>query len=364
MARLLVFEPRMLGDAILSLPFVRGAMEQHEVTVCCLPKTAPIYRWILPPERIIEWEVPWDCAKPAREKWTDFRRVTQQIRALHFDTVVSVWPDARVHIWMALLGIPQRISFPMTRLNYVGWQRPWRGRQLQLGKVLEWIGAIGLLRPLLTRKLSKHDSNQRHWMNWQQIAEALDTPWRAETPWLPTDPSTLAPDFTQFIQQERALGRPIWMVHPGARMANRRWAPERFQQILDNYFPAHGISVVVLRPPDSPALDVRCGHQLDYAAGSLTELAAATAQVDGVLCNDSMMMHLAAALGCRVVPLFSAGGRGWFAPFQNDEFIAYVDICPHCPCLDRCLMPSPICIEQLGVDIVQQKLDLALATHK
>lgn len=354
----------MLGDAILSLPFVRGAMERHEVTVCCLPKSAPIYRTILPPERVIEWEVPWDSAKPLAERWSDFRRVTRHLRAMKFDTVVSVWPDARVHIWMALLDIPQRIGFPMVRVNYFSWQLPWRSRQLRVGQVLEWIGACALLRPLLTRKLTKRDNQQRHWMEWQQLAETLETPWRMETPWLPVDVSTLSPTFAQFIESERAQGRPIWMVHPGARAAHRRWPLERFQSILDDYFPAHGCSVVVVRPPDSPALTVHREHQFDFAASNLAELTAAVAQVDGLLCNDSMMVHLAAALGRRVVAIFGAGGLGWFTPYQNDAFVAHIDVCPYHPCIDRCLMPSPICIEQLETDLVKQKLDLALSAGR
>lgn len=359
MARLLVFEPRMLGDAILSLPFVRGAMEQHEVTVCCLPKTAPIYRWILPPERIIEWEVPWDCTKSAREKWVDFRRVTQQVRGHHFDTMVSVWPDARVHIWMALLGIPQRVSFPMTRNNYYAWQQPWRRRSMYIGHALDALARLILMRPLLTEPLQKEDSNQSHLQCWKQLAQALRVPFRCDTPWLaiPTLPTTSP--LVSFVVNAKQAGRSVWMIHPGARVASKQWPRARFQKLADDYFPNHSCSLVMLCPPDTDPLRIRREHQIAYAAPTLDELASAISLVDGLLCNDSMASHLAAALGKRVVSLFGPSQISWFAPFANEQYVVSVDVCPYRPCMDHCVMPSPICIEQIECSAVEHMLDLA-----
>lgn len=360
MQRLLVLETRMLGDAILSLPFIRGAAERYNVTVCCLPESVSIFRAVLPAENVIACHAPWMSDRPAREKWSDWVRVTRLLREKNFAVAVTVWPDVRLHAWMTLLGIPRRVGFPMNQLNFYGWQRPWRGRQLTIGRVLNVIGSLALLRPLLNDTLSKENHHQRHWMDWRQLSEALQTPWRNDLPWFPVDTTAISPVVSGFIRQERAAGRPVWMVHPGARFANRRWPLEKFQALLDDVFPARGVSVVVVRPPDSPALCVRHAHQLDYAAANLTELTAAVAAVDGLLGNDSMMVHLAAALGRRVVTIFGPGGIGWFTPYQNDAYTAYINNCPHRPCLDHCLMPSPICLEQLDVTVVQQKLDLAL----
>lgn len=360
--KLLLFETRMLGDAVLSLPFLRGAMEKFEVTVCCLPQNAAIYRWLLPSEKVIEWEVPWESRKSCGEKFSDLVAITRRVRSLRFDAIVSCWPDARVHIWMALTGIPRRVGFPMNRLNYYGWQRAWRNQHLQMGRVLERLGSIALMRPLLTQLLAKNSSEQRHWMDWKQIAEAFDVPCRTDTPWAPTDLSIVPAPLRQFIETERAQNRKIWMIHPGARAANRRWPMERFQDIADHYFLEHQCSVVAIRPPDSAGLSVQGPHQFDYAAANLDELAAAVASVDGLLANDSMITHLGAALGKRVVAVFGPGSMDWFTPFQNDAYIAYVDICPHHPCIDRCLMPSVICLEQLDAAIVKEKLDAALAS--
>lgn len=360
MARLLLFEPRMLGDAILSLPFVRGAMEKAEVTVCCLPKTAPIYRWLLPPERVIEWEVPWDCTQPAAEKWRHFRRVTQQIRSLSVDVAVSVWPDARVHVWMALLGAPHRVSFPMNPQNYYCWERPWRKRAMHIGQGMSLAGSLVLCRPLLTQPVQKKDPNQSHLDCWRQLAAVMGLPFRDETPWMPARTLASGSPLAEFVEQERRANRRLWMIHPGARVAPKQWPLANFQKLADAFFPSQECSLVVIRPPDAARLEIRQPHQIEFTASNLDELAAAVAQVDGVLCNDSMISHLAAACGKKVVSLFGPSQVSWFAPFANERHVVSIDVCPHRPCMNHCVMSSPICIEQIGCDAVEAALRRAM----
>ena len=42
-SRLLVVELHHLGDAVMSLPFVRGAQQRFEVHVLCRPATRAVY---------------------------------------------------------------------------------------------------------------------------------------------------------------------------------------------------------------------------------------------------------------------------------------------------------------------------------
>lgn len=363
MPRLLIFEPRKLGDSILSLPFLRGAMEKFEVTVCCLPNSASIYRWILPPENIVEWEVPWDSAKPAREKLAEAARVIRLLRARKFDVVVSVWADTRYHLCEALIGAPQRLGYPMNPQNYYCWERPWRRKMMRIGWVLNILGSAALLRPLLTKPISKPDPRQSHLDCWRQMSKELDVPFRTEFPWFPV--GEIEPDsvLDVFLKKERALNRKIWMVHPGARVASKQWPLAHFQQLADDFFPAQNCSLVVIHPPDAAPLQIHREHQLEYTAPDLNALVAAVARVDGIFCNDSMISHMAAALGKRVVSLFGPSQASWFAPYGSEEFVVSVDVCPHRPCMDHCVMPSPICIEQVDVVLARRTLEKALATQ-
>ncbi len=90
----------------------------------------------------------------------------------------------------------------------------------------------------------------------------------------------------------------------------------------------------------------------------LEELFALTAVVDRVLCHDSMMAHLAGALGKTVYTLFGPQNPDWFAPFGNRERVIIRDVCPHRPCFDRCVFPTPICIEAISVEDVIREAQL------
>ena len=77
---------------------------------------------------------------------------------------------------------------------------------------------------------------------------------------------------------------------------------------------------------------------------------------DHVLCNDSLVSHLAAALGKPVWTIFGSGNPNWFAPFGNEKRVIASDICPYRPCIDRCLYASPICLEAVSVAQVAEKI--------
>ena len=69
-----------------------------------------------------------------------------------------------------------------------------------------------------------------------------------------------------------------------------------------------------------------------------------------------MMSHLAAALGKRVGAVFGPSDPGACAPFANQEGMVVKDVCGYRPCMDRCLMPSPVCMESVGPQEVITKI--------
>jgi ADP-heptose:LPS heptosyltransferase len=121
--------------------------------------------------------------------------------------------------------------------------------------------------------------------------EALDFPLREE------DRQTLArlPGASRLVRGEYAC------VHPGARAGNRRWRPDCFAAVADG-LAERGLAVIltgsageaplvreVARTMRAPALDL-AGHT------DLGSLAALLAGARLLVCNDTGVSHLAAAL--------------------------------------------------------------------
>ena len=85
--------------------------------------------------------------------------------------------------------------------------------------------------------------------------------------------------------------------------------------------------------------------------------------VDGVLCNDSLASHLAAAVGVPVATIFGSGDPAWFAPHGNAHLVIAANACPYRPCVDRCAMPARGGLESVSIRLVERKLSAMFAGH-
>ncbi len=335
----------MIGDAVMSLPFVRSAAASFDVHVTCAEHSAGIFKLVLPEDRVIAWTPPWliEGGGPAKWRNAGFGRFIQRVKAVRAGVAVSVWGDARVHVLMGLSGCGIRAGFPMTANNFYASHLPWRKKQIRIGALITLAGSILARRPLLTRKVNRRDYYQHHVEDFRDLAEALGIAWDETRPWLP------APAM-------RKSGRPVWLVHPGARFEGRRWPVEAFGRIIREVLAPAGVEVLFVRPPEineTPPLPA--GAEV-LAPGNLREFMDICARADVLLCNDTSIPHMGAALGKLVITIYSDTEPRWFAPRGNERHIVMRDVCPHRPCLDHCVMPSYICLEAVTYEMVREKV--------
>ncbi len=339
----LLFELHHLGDAVLSVPFLRGLLKKKsgEVHVICRAGSVPVFRQFLPAGQIHRWEPWWELR--GAEKIASLRALLgllRELRALRPTCAFSVWADSRVHWLMRRTGAPNTVGFPVNRANFYAHERPWRRRRMWLGQVL------GRFAPL-SHPLQRRDYQQAHLTDWEQIAEAAELPWEAASPWFTVTPH---PEVATFLRSEEKL----WLIHPGGRLPTKRWPIDRFQTLLDTTF--RDRAVLLIQPPDSPALVSTNPLHRSFAPRDFEELLALVQAADFVLCNDSLVSHLAAAQGKPVWTIFGSGNPNWFAPVRNEERVIAGDICRFRPCIDRCVHRSPICLEDLTVAQVAARL--------
>lgn len=137
-------------------------------------------------------------------------------------------------------------------------------------------------------------------------------------------PAVLPPPRLQVTAAPRpADGRTALVVHAGSTQPHKRWPAERFAAAVAAAAGGRPLRVTLVGteadraanaavraalPPDIP-VDDRTGTT------PLTELAALLAAHDLLLGNDSGVMHLAAAVGTRVVAVFGPTDAGkWLPP--------------------------------------------------
>jgi heptosyltransferase-2 len=350
----------MIGDAVMSLPFIRSAEQTFDVHVTCGEGSAGIFKLVMPEERIIPWTPPWMIEGGGMAKWrkAGLPQYVRKIRAVRADVAVSVWADPRVHTLMAMSGCKVRIGFPMTANNFYASHLPWRKKQIRIGAFITLAASLATMRPLLTKKVNRGEYYQHHVEDFQDLSRALGIAWDDRRPWL-TLPAPFVPDLA------RGAGPPVWLVHPGARFEGRRWPLASFVKIIREVLLPAGARVLLVRAPELPeALPPLPDGVEVVAPAGLREFMDICATVDVVLCNETGVSHMGAALGKQIVFILSDTEPRWFAPRGSEQNAVSLNVCPHRPCLDRCVMPSYICLEAVTFEMVREKVQSMLAEFR
>ncbi|MFZ4484051.1 MAG: glycosyltransferase family 9 protein [Chthoniobacterales bacterium] len=353
--RLLIIELHHLGDAVLSLPFVRGAQADYQVHVLCRPATRAVYELMAAPPIIHVWEPPWtgrpECS--ALAALSAARTQGLALRTRDFQIAVCAWADARAGLIMTETGAGQRIGFPMTRGNYYAADHPWRKQRRLLGRALEqaW-GWWPTNRPMLTRNLHRAQADQSHLGCWEQIAGVLDLAADFSVPWFPSPDA--AADVLGFVREAHDRGQQVLAIHPHARLPGKQWPHAQWCTLLAAPWVRERFALLEVLPPDTSTLGLE--QALSISTPTISSLAATLAAADALLGHDSMPAHLAAALGKPVVTIFGSGEPDWFAPWQNRHRAVIRRRCPLHPCIDQCGMDRYLCVENVSIDDVIAQL--------
>jgi len=108
-------------------------------------------------------------------------------------------------------------------------------------------------------------------------------------------------------------------VHPGAGKTQNIWPPAKFAAVVDALSRRRSVSLVVIEGPRDAssvaAFGRACSVRGDVVRGrSISDVAALLKRADLVICNDTGVMHVAAAAGARVLAIFGPTDPVRWAP--------------------------------------------------
>ncbi|MBO1113772.1 glycosyltransferase family 9 protein [Bordetella petrii] len=154
------------------------------------------------------------------------------------------------------------------------------------------------------------------------------------------------------------------LMHPGARLPSRRWPTERFAQVAAA-LGAQGWQVALTGTDDEAALVAAvwraCGMRAANLCGrtSLGELAALAGRCRLVVCNDTGMSHVAAAVRTPSVVIASGSDVRRWAPLDSRRHAVIAASMPCRPCSHAICPIGHPCALAVSVDEV-----LALARRQ
>ena len=289
--RIGVFRALQLGDMLCAVPglrSIRAAWPHAQLTLIGLPWARALCERLACVDGFMAF--PGHPALPERvpdpRGWTQFER---EVQGAELDLLVQFHGSG--HVLNDLLAdLPARVRAGFCEPGGSGDGHDWHLHWPQNGHEIE-----RLLR--LTQFLGLPDTGT-----------GLDFPLR------PAD-----------VQAAAALTRevqaPYVCVHPGARLPSRRWPPQRFAAVADA-LAARGFAVLITGSAEEAELTRSVREAMRQPALDLagrTDLWTLGALVQGarlVLCNDTGISHVAAALRRPSVVISCGSDVGRWAPLD------------------------------------------------
>jgi len=313
----LVIAPNWIGDAVMSLPFVRALRRADpgaSLTVMARRGPAAIYRAegsadaILPRSKFLA-----DAAAARRGRFDEVWLLPNSYRA-------------------ALLA---RASGARRRIGYATEGRGW----------------------LLTHAPPPPPGTVHQLRDYDALLSENGVAPDVEAPRLPIPPEALRRAEAALSAAEIPTGSRWAALAPGSAFAkSKRWPAERFAGLADA-LAGRGPSAVVLVGPGEEEL----GARVTSAAASRppavgadldpVELGAALSLARVAVTNDSGPMHVAGAVGTPVVALFGATDPGRTGPVGSPSRV--LDRYVFCsPCFKTDCPYGHECMKEIGVDAV------------
>lgn len=294
MLNLLVLSPNWLGDAVMALPAIsdlRRHFGSARLTVAARRPIAPLFEMVDGVDAVLT--LPGKGGMSALTAWRD------DVAAMAegaFDAAVLLPNSFAAALVASRAGIPEIWGF-----------------------------ASDLRRRLLTKAVVRPRGPQHQAGYYQALAEGLGM--------------TAGPRYARVTPPVDAAARlgvavPYVVLAPGAAYGRaKQWPPERFAELASLVVAKQEANVVlvgskadapvcrliggqvVTLPPNDPAT---AGQVIDMSGQtSLRELAALLAGARAVVSNDSGAMHLAGAVGARVIAVFGSTNERGTAPLTS-----------------------------------------------
>jgi heptosyltransferase-2 len=259
----------------------------------------------------------WKKYNPFSGHWISLARTLLSVRKRQFDWAFSGRMDVRDNFLLWLSGASRRIGYGF--------------------------GGGGFL---LTDRVTPDLSRPHRADIWLRLLEPLNKPPNRDVGGFRLTDAPIAS--AESFLRERGIGPETFLigVHPGARMALRRWGDEHFAEVARHILTETDARILWFsdpgNPSEAPALE-RC-HAVSLA---FRPFLAVLYRCKLFLCNDSGPMHLANLLNVPVVSVFGPQQPEWFGPRGAQDRVVIRPEFWCRPCFDYCIFDQPYCLRTI-----------------
>jgi heptosyltransferase-2 len=326
MKKVLLIQTAFLGDVVLTTPLVRALGEvlpDSEVTVLTLPSTSEVFKNNPHVAEIVTYD-----KKGSQRGISEYLRMITEVKKRSFDAALVPHRSLRSALLPWQARIPVRVGFN-TSSGYFFFNRevPHRPDSHESERVLELLTGLGLGVIKRPPELFPGEGDH-HW-----AAQLLDE-------------------------------KGSWVaIAPGSVWATKRWLPERFAALADRITGEFHCGVVFVGGEEDRFLcnsvsgEVRGKSLVTAGETSVLQSAALFSRCRLLISNDSAPVHLAAAMGTKVVDIYGPTVPGFgFYPYGEGHRIVEIESLYCRPCSKhgpkRCPEGHFRCMREITVDTV------------
>ncbi len=336
---ILVMRYRFIGDTILTVPFLRNLRYRHpdgRIDLMVAPYSSDVLRGIPYVNEMIVYDPPTIHADSRGTHSSLMSKISFVfgLRKKRYDKVYVLKRSLSSAIIARLLGARERIGFDTENRGFLLTKRvPYRHDQHEVENFLDVLRADGI--------------------------KIVDNHLEA---WLSTEEEEFAKSF--LAEGELGENEPVLGLHPFTAVRERAWHKDNFIEVARLLGEARGVKTLIFGGPGDVSLLSPFIKGIDPApliAAGRTDLRQSMALIKRcslLICNDSGVMHLGAALGTPLIALFGPQSPVKFGPWGEKTRIVYQEF-PCSPCRQRffeeCEPSSrgkPMCMETITPDDV------------
>jgi heptosyltransferase-1 len=268
----------------------------------------------------------------AGENPARLHRLLRRLRVQPFDLVIDVQGLLKSAFWVALARSPRKVGYDRTR----------EGSYLAL-----------------TERVPPFEPEAHAVLRYLNLAQYLGAPPAPPRFYLGLDAGV---DASELIPAE--TGRPLAVLHPGARWASKLWPAASWARLAE-WLLDQGFQVAITGSHEDQELAASLTQQsqapiLNLAgATSLPQLAGILRKTRLAVTTDTGAMHLAAALGTPVVALFGPTAPWRTGPFGVGHQVVRLEL-PCSPCFKR-QCSEPRCLADLTPEVVNAACEKILS---
>jgi heptosyltransferase II len=321
---IIIKAPNWMGDVVMAMPaisYVRQVFPEAKIKVLIKENLADLLRYSRDFDELITYRI-----RKMPMRLLDELQIIRRIHKEYFNLAVIFPFSISSVLWMRLAGVPMRLGANVRK----------RGE-------------------ILTHPIKQQHEGEHQKDYFMRIARRLGTRDIQLNPIMPIGEKEL--DKADSILRECGIEHSIRVgIHPGAAYGPaKRWLPERFGE-LARRLSEEGILVLlfgtknereivddIIAKSNAKALNL-CGRF------SIGELAAMLKRCDVVVTNDSGPMHLAGAVGTKVVALFGSTNPLATSPSGECEIIWKKVDCS--PCFKRKCPTDFECMKSISTEEV------------